>query len=77
MKGGPVALAFVARRSGTGKTTLMESVTRHLRERGWEVGAVKHSGHHVQLDREGTDSWRLSQAGSTVTVIAAPGLLAT
>ncbi len=67
----PVVL-FVGR-SNTGKTTLIEGVIRCLKARNYRVGAVKHTGHPVEMDREGTDSWRFSEAGSDITVVASPG----
>ena len=76
MKRNIKALAVVAARSGTGKTTLMEAVIKILKARGYRVGAVKHSDHEVSVDREGSDSWRLAKAGSDVTVLAAEGQLA-
>lgn len=69
-------LAFVSSRSGTGKTTLMEAMVKRLKGKGYRVGVVKHSGHEVSFDREGSDSWRLTRAGSDVTVLAARGFLA-
>lgn len=69
-------VAFISSRSGTGKTTLLEGLVRRLKERGYRVGVVKHSGHDASVDREGSDSWRLTQAGSDVTVLAAKGQLA-
>lgn len=44
--------------------------------RGWRVGVIKHSSHRLELDRKGTDSWRLARAGAVTTVISSPGTLA-
>ena len=71
------AVAFIADHSGAGKTTLLLAVLKVLKERGFRVGTVKHARHGVQLDRPDTDSWRHAVAGSDVSVIAGPGLLAT
>lgn len=71
------AVAFVAEKSGAGKTTLLVEVLKVLKKRGHRVGTVKHALHEIQLDREGTDSWRHAQAGSDVCVLAGPGFLAT
>ena len=55
--------------SGSGKTTLVEAVIRLLCEQGYRIGAVKHDGHHFDIDKPGKDSWRMTQAGAAVTVI--------
>ena len=55
--------------SGSGKTTLVEAVIRLLCEQGYRTGAVKHDGHHFDIDKPGKDSWRMTQAGAAVTVI--------
>ncbi|MDF1526624.1 MAG: molybdopterin-guanine dinucleotide biosynthesis protein B [bacterium] len=72
----PNAVAFIAGRSGTGKTTLMEALLTVLKGKGYRVGTVKHSGHQAAMDREGSDSWRFTQAGADITVLAASGQLA-
>ncbi len=71
MKGGLKTIAFVASSSGMGKTSLMEAVLTLLKAKGYMVGAVKHSGHNVAMDREGSDSWRFRRAGSDVGFAAA------
>ncbi|NJC88371.1 MAG: molybdopterin-guanine dinucleotide biosynthesis protein B [Desulfuromonas sp.] len=67
----PPAVTFVAR-SGTGKTTLLEKLIHELVRRGWTVGALKHDAHRFEIDHEGKDSWRLTQAGASVTAISSP-----
>jgi len=66
----PPAISFIAP-SGTGKTTLLTRVISTLSCNGWTVGALKHDAHSFEIDREGKDSWRLAQAGATVTAISA------
>ncbi len=66
---GPPAVSFVAK-SGTGKTTLLEKVIIELTQRGYRVGAIKHDAHKFNIDHEGKDSWRLTQAGSAPMVIS-------
>ena len=72
----PNVVAFIAGRSGTGKTTLMEALVTVLKGNGYRVGTVKHSRHEASMDREGSDSWRFTQAGADITVLAAKGQLA-
>jgi len=71
------AVAFVSGKSGTGKTTLLTGVLKCLKRRGYRVGTVKHSMHAIQVDPEGKDSRRHAEAGSDVTVVCGPGIMAT
>ena len=64
----PPMICFVAP-SGTGKTTLLESVVAEMTRRGHRVGAVKHDAHRIELDTEGKDSWRLRKAGAVSTAL--------
>jgi len=62
-------LGFVAP-SGTGKTTLLSKLIPLLRDRGLRVGVIKHSHHHVDIDKPGKDTYILRQAGANQTLIA-------
>lgn len=66
----------VVAKSGTGKTTLLEKLIAELKRRGYRVGAIKHDAHRFDIDREGKDSWRLTQAGADTTVITSPAKIA-
>ncbi len=55
--------------SGTGKTTYLEKLIAALSARGVRVGAVKHDGHRLTLDREGKDSWRYAAAGAQAVAV--------
>jgi len=55
--------------SGSGKTTFLEKLIPALKRRGLRVAVIKHDGHDFQLDKEGKDSWRITQAGADVTAI--------
>lgn len=68
MKGIPV-LGFAAY-SGTGKTTLIEKLVRSLKAQGLRVAVIKHDGHDFEMDREGKDTWRFTQAGADISVIS-------
>ncbi len=48
----------------SGKTTFLEGILPLLRGRGLRVSVIKHDGHSFQPDIEGTDSWRIRQAGA-------------
>ena len=58
--------------SGTGKTTLIEGVIQSLTRRGIRVGVVKHDVHGFQIDQEGKDTWRFTQAGAQAALITSP-----
>ncbi len=72
---GPSAVSVVAK-SGTGKTTMLEKIISELVGRGYRVGTIKHDAHGFDIDHEGKDSWRLTQAGGSPMVISAPDKMA-
>lgn len=65
------AIAFAAW-SGTGKTTLVEKLIYELKGRGLRIAAVKHDAHRFEIDKEGKDSWRFTQAGADMTIVSSP-----
>jgi len=71
-----VPVVSVVAKSGTGKTTLLEKLIGILKRKGYRVGAIKHDAHRFDIDREGKDSWRLTQAGADTMVISSPAKLA-
>lgn len=71
----PPIVSIVAK-SGTGKTTLLEKLIAEFKRRGYRVGALKHDAHRFEIDREGKDSWRLTQAGADTMVISSPEKMA-
>jgi molybdopterin-guanine dinucleotide biosynthesis protein MobB len=71
----PPVVSIVAK-SGTGKTTLLEKLITEMKRRGYKVGAVKHDAHRFDIDKEGKDSWRLTQAGADTMLITSPEKLA-
>ncbi|MDW6004052.1 molybdopterin-guanine dinucleotide biosynthesis protein B [Vibrio mangrovi] len=58
--------------SGTGKTTLLESLIPELIRQGIRVGVYKHSHHVIEQDQPGKDSFRLRKAGASQTLLATP-----
>ncbi len=58
--------------SGTGKTTVIERVTRLLTARGIRVGVIKHDCHGFEIDKPGKDSYRHARAGASVVIITSP-----
>ena len=55
---------------GTGKTTLLTQLIPILRNRGIQLGVIKHAHHNFEMDREGKDSFRFRQAGATEVMLA-------
>jgi len=47
-----------------GKTTLTERLVAEFVRRGWRVSTIKHAHHDIDIDREGTDSYRHRAAGA-------------
>ena len=66
---GNTAIIGFAAYSGTGKTSLIEKLVTLLKARGLRVAVIKHDGHRFEIDREGKDSWRFTQAGADISII--------
>lgn len=62
--------------SNSGKTTFLEQLIPELTGRGYRVGAIKHDVHGFDMDREGKDTWRLTQAGAGTISICSPNRIA-
>jgi molybdopterin-guanine dinucleotide biosynthesis protein B len=59
--------------SGSGKTTTLEYLISKLSSEGYNVGAIKHIHREgFTIDKEGTNTWRFSKAGSKITVAVSP-----
>lgn len=63
-------------RSGAGKTYLLERLLPRLSSQGFQVAVIKHTHHQLDLDKEGTDTFRLRQAGVVNQALAGPGFCA-
>ena len=74
-RAGPLVVGVVGE-SGSGKTTVIAELLGRLRARGVRAAAVKHAAHGFQLDRPGSDSTRMAEAGAAVVVLAGPDELA-
>lgn len=55
-----------------GKTTLIEYFIKRFIEEEWKVAAIKHDVHGFHMDKSGTDTWKMQQAGADVTAITSP-----
>ncbi len=54
----------VVGKSGSGKTTLIEKLVGSLKKEGAVVAVVKHAGGGFDIDRDGKDSKKFSDAGA-------------
>lgn len=64
-----IPLIHVVGYSGSGKTTLISKLIQHFRMKGLRIAAIKHHGHHFELDSPGKDTWHLRMAGAEVTLL--------
>ena len=55
--------------SNSGKTTLIEKLTRHFTLQGLRVATIKHTHHKFDIDKPGSDTMRHRQAGAAETAI--------
>lgn len=69
-------LIAVVGKSKSGKTYLLERLIPELVKRGYRVATLKHTAHGFEMDREGKDTQRHSQAGSQTVAIVSPDGLA-
>gem|GEM_PF-191825 len=74
--GRAAVVSIVATKSGAGKTTLIESLVKLLKNRGYRVGVLKHDVKKFEIDYPGKDSHRFTEAGADSVVIASPSKLA-
>jgi molybdopterin-guanine dinucleotide biosynthesis protein MobB len=72
----PPVVSVVAR-SGTGKTTLLESLLPALKALDVRVAVVKHHHHTSSFDTPGKDTFRLAEAGADLVVGVSPVQVAT
>lgn len=61
-------IILIAGKKNTGKTSLTVKVIKALAKRGYKVATIKHTHHNMELDKEGTDTWKHKEAGSQLAV---------
>ena len=54
-----------------GKTTLVAALAHEFKRQKRRVGTIKHASHPLEVDKEGTDSWRHFHEGRADGVIVA------
>ncbi len=67
---GPRLISIIGRKNA-GKTTLTVTLAAEFVRRGKRVMTIKHGHHGVDLDRQGTDSWRHFHEGKAERVLLA------
>lgn len=72
---GSAVVLVTSRKSGAGKTTLVEGLIPALRALGVRCAAVKLTHHDVELDPPGKDTRRLREAGAEAVVLSGPARL--
>lgn len=68
----PPRLVAVTGFKDSGKTRLVELLTRELIERGHQVGVIKHTDQSHETDTPGKDTWRYRKAGAYASVFVTP-----
>jgi len=53
-----------------GKTSLVERLVKEIVSKGYTVSTVKHAHHDVEVDHEGTDSFRHRVAGASQVILS-------
>lgn len=71
----PPLVCFVGKKD-SGKTTVIEKLVALLASQGIRVAYVKHDVHGFEMDRKGTDTWRIGRAGAREVKISSPGMVA-
>lgn len=72
----PVIISIIATKSGMGKTTLVESLIKIFKSRNHTIGILKYDVKKFEIDKEGKDSYRFSEAGADNVIIASSKKLA-
>ena len=68
-KNAPIVLSIIGK-SDSGKTTLILKLLPELKRRGYKVAVAKHCPCGFDLDIEGKDSYKFSQAGGVGTFLS-------
>jgi molybdopterin-guanine dinucleotide biosynthesis protein B len=73
----PLVIAVVGSKS-SGKTTIIETLTRELTKRGYKIAAIKHIPEpNFTIDKIGKDTWRFAQSGAKTIISIASNEIAT
>ncbi len=71
------ALLSIVGKKGSGKSAVIETLIRILKERGLRVGLIKHMAkENLEIDQPGKDTWRYRQAGAETVILSGRNQLA-
>ncbi len=62
--------SIVGSSSNTGKTTILCKIIKELKNRGYRVATIKHHMGDFDIDHQGKDTWKHSQAGADMVIIS-------
>ena len=65
-----IPIISIVGKTNSGKTSLIEKIIPELKKRGYRIGTIKHDVHQFEVDHEGKDTWRMTQAGADIVIIA-------
>ena len=66
------AIITLVGESDSGKTMVASELIRILTEEGYKVAAVKHCPHGHDVDKEGSDTYRMALAGASTVIAVSP-----
>ena len=70
-----IRIVSVIGHKNAGKTTLVAALAHEFKRQKRRVGTIKHASHPLEVDRQGTDSWRHFHEGrADGVVVASPDL---
>ena len=69
-------ILLVVGKKKVGKTTLIERLITHLKNRRYKIGSIKYTTQDHEFDTPGKDSFRHAQAGAESTLILSPTKIA-
>ncbi len=72
----PAIISIIATKPGVGKTTLVESLIKIFKSRNYAIGILKYDVKKFEIDKEGKDSYRFSEAGADSVIISSSEKLA-
>ncbi|MFT8316081.1 MAG: molybdopterin-guanine dinucleotide biosynthesis protein B [Clostridium sp.] len=69
-------ISIISAKSDMGKTTLIEGLIRIFKSKGYRLGVLKYDVKKFEIDKEGKDSYRFTEAGADTMIIASAKKLA-
>ncbi|MBI2935157.1 MAG: molybdopterin-guanine dinucleotide biosynthesis protein B [Chloroflexi bacterium] len=67
-----IPVLSIVGKSNSGKTTLAERLVRELKRREYRIATVKHAAREMDIDKPGSDSSRMAEAGADAVWLSSP-----